>query len=247
VIDTLSIVGIIIAIGALIGGNWLEGGHLSMLANGPAFVIVFGGTLGAVLLQTPLRSFLHAMGMLRFVILPPHTPVLETLNRLVSWSNTARREGLLGLEKVSNKEPDLFIRKGMQLVVDGSEPEMLRHTLELELESREQYDLVGAKVFESMAGYSPTIGIIGAVMGLIHVMQNLADPALLGDGIATAFVATIYGVGFANLLLLPIANKLRHYALELSQYREMVIEGLVGISEGENPQLIDARLRGFLR
>ncbi len=246
-IDAMSIVGVVLAVGALIGGNWLEGGHLDMLINGPAFIIVFGGTLGAVLLQTPLHNFMHAFGMARFVFLAPRPPLQETLKSLVIWSNIARREGLLGLEKLAAKQPDLFIRKGLQLVVDGGEPDSIRHTLELELETREQRDMIGAKVFESMAGYSPTIGIIGAVIGLIHVMQNLADPSRLGEGIATAFVATIYGVGFANLLLLPVANKLKQHALDISQFREMVIEGLVGISEGENPRLIEARLRGFLR
>lgn len=246
-IDALSIVGIIVAVAALIGGNWMEGGHLAMLANGPAFVIVFGGTLGAVLLQTPLHSFTHALRMVRYVFFAPSPPVQGTLRSLINWSNIARREGLLGLEKMSARESDQFVRKGLQLVVDGGEPDSIRHTLELELENREQRDMMGAKVFESMAGYSPTIGIIGAVIGLIHVMQNLADPSRLGEGIATAFVATIYGVGFANLLLLPIANKLKHYVLDTSQYREMVIEGLVGISEGENPRLIESRLRGFIR
>lgn len=245
--DLLSLVGVALAFAALIGGNWLEGGQLSMLANGPALVIVLGGSLGAVMLQTPMESFVRAIRISRYVFLPPAFPIEGMLEQLVQWSNQARKEGLLGLENAAELVPDPFLRKGMQLLVDGSEPEELRHSLELELESNEQRDLMAARVFESMGGYSPTIGIIGAVMGLIHVMHNLADPSLLGEGIATAFVATIYGVGLANLFMLPIANKLKSYTLARSHYREMVIEGLVAISEGENPRMLETRLQGFLQ
>jgi chemotaxis protein MotA len=134
----------------------------------------------------------------------------------------------------------------MQLLVDGSEPEAIRATLEVELDNREQHDMLAAKVFEAMGGYAPTIGIIGAVMGLIHVMQNLADPGRLGSGIATAFVATIYGVGLANLFLLPFGSKMKTLAMRKSQYQEMVIEGIVAIAEGENPRNIESRLQGYL-
>ncbi len=244
--DSLSLLGITVGILALLGGNWLEGGQLDLLLNAPALVIVFGGTIGAVMLQTPLRIFLLAMSSLRHVFMPPRFPLGDRIKRTVDWAQLARHEGLLGLEKILGKERDAFIRKGLQLVVDGNEPDDIRPTLELELDSNEHRRLQAARVFESMGGYSPTIGIIGAVMGLIHVMQNLADPALLGSGIATAFVSTIYGVGLANLLLLPAANKIKSYVLEESQYREMVIEGLAAISEGENPRMIEIRLRGFL-
>lgn len=244
--DVLSVFGVLIAFAAVIGGNWLEGGEIAMLVNGPAMLIVFGGSAGAVLLQTPMAVFGRALRMLQHVFFPPQYHVETMLQQLVGWSSVARKEGLLGLEKAAESESDSFVRKGMQLLVDGNEPEDLRHTLELELDHSEQRDLLAAKVFESMGGYSPTIGIIGAVMGLIHVMQNLADPARLGSGIATAFVATIYGVGLANLFLLPMANKIRNYVLARSQFREMVIEGLVAIAEGENPRLIETRLRGFV-
>lgn len=244
--DMLSLLGVIIAFAALVGGNVLEGGQLQTLLNGPAFLIVVGGSAGAVLLQTPMVIFVRALRNLRQVFVPPTVPIEATLKRLVDMSQRARHEGLLGLENAANKETDPFVRKGMQLLVDGSEPEELRHTLELEIDARERRDLLAAKVFESMGGYTPTIGIIGAVMGLIHVMQNLAEPSKLGSGIATAFVATVYGVGFANLLLLPIANKLKNLAAAQAHYREMVVEGLVAISEGENPRLIETRLRGFL-
>ncbi|HHI75694.1 MAG TPA: flagellar motor protein [Gammaproteobacteria bacterium] len=244
--DSLSLIGITVGILALLGGNWLEGGTLDTLLNGPALVIVLGGTVGAVLLQTPGRVFLRAVRSLGHVLVPPRLPFEERIKRLVSWAQMARHDGLLGLEKLLDKEKDPFVRKGLQLVVDGNEPEDIRRMLELELDSHEQRNLQAARVFESMGGYAPTIGIIGAVMGLIQVMQNLADPSLLGSGIATAFVSTIYGVGLANLLLLPAANKIKAHVLDESHYRELVIEGLVAISEGENPRMIDIRLRGFV-
>lgn len=244
--DYLSIVGVIIAFAAILGGNALEGGHVSALANGPALVIVFGGTVGAIMLQTPMSVFLHALRSAGAVFVPPRQRLKPTINKLVDWSNIARKEGLLGLEDIAEKEPDLFIRKGMQLLVDGSEPEVIRNILEVEIETREHHDLQAARVFEGMGGYSPTIGIIGAVMGLIHVMQNLADPSKLGSGIATAFVATIYGVGLANLFLLPFGNKLKALAISRSHYREMIIEGVVSIAEGENPRNIESKLQGYL-
>ncbi len=245
--DLLSFIGVAVAFAAILGGNWMEGGHLETLANGPAMVIVLGGSIGAVLLQTPMQVFLRAMRMLGMVFLPPKRALEDTIEKLVDWSKVARKDGLLGLEAAVGNEIDPFVRKGMQLLVDGNEPDDIRHTLEVELDSRERFDLQAGKVLEAMGGYSPTIGIIGAVMGLIHVMQNLSDPSKLGSGIATAFVATIYGVGLANLFLLPMANKLKAYVIQESHYRELVIEGLVAISEGENPRQIEVRLQGFLR
>lgn len=245
--DILSIIGVILAFAAILGGNALEGGHVDALVNAPAMIIVFGGTVGAVLLQTPLKVFLHSMRTAGNVFFMPKHDVESTIAKLVEWSNIARKEGLLGLEVISEEEPDLFIRKGMQLLVDGSEPEVIRSILEVELDSQEYHDIQAAKVFDAMGGYSPTIGIIGAVMGLIHVMQNLADPSKLGSGIATAFVATIYGVGLANLFLLPFGGKLKSHAQSRSQFREMIIEGVIGIAEGENPRNIETKLYGYLK
>ena len=245
-LDFLSFIGILIAFLAIIGGNWLEGGHIDSLVNGPAMIIVTGGTVGAILLQTPIPVFLHALRLSGRVFFPARLDMPTTIEKLVAWSNIARKEGLLGLEAIADDENDPFIRKGMQMLVDGSEPENLRDTLEMEVEASEQHDFQAAKVFEGMGGYSPTIGIIGAVMGLIHVMQNLADPSKLGSGIATAFVATIYGVGLANLFLLPIAAKLKTQSENISKFRELVIEGIVGIAEGDNPRTIENKLKGFL-
>ncbi|GBL59939.1 flagellar motor protein [Pseudomonas citronellolis] len=242
----LSLVGLILALVAIIGGNFLEGGHISALANGPAALIVVGGTLAAALVQTPVLVLKRALSLLRWIVLPPKVDLPGGINRVVGWSMTARKEGLLGLETIADAEPDPYARKGLQLLVDGVEPEAIRSILEVDLFNQEGRDLQAAKVFEAMGGYAPTIGIIGAVMGLIHVMGNLADPSQLGNGIAVAFVATIYGVGMANLLLLPVGNKLKSLVMRQSSYREMLMEGLLSIAEGENPRSIELKLQGFV-
>ncbi len=244
--DILSIIGVILAFVAIIGGNYLEGGHLGALLNGPAAVIVLGGTLGAAFIQTPLPIFKRSLVIARWIFVPPPQRLQEGIVRIIEWSTTARKEGLLGLESLADLEPDPFVRKGLHLLVDGNEPEALRSILEVDLITQESRDLMAAKVYESMGGYSPTIGIIGAVMGLIHVMGNLADPSALGSGIAVAFVATIYGVALANLFLLPMANKLKSVVMQQSRYREMLLEGLLSIAEGENPRAIEMKLEGFL-
>lgn len=244
--DLLSIAGIVLGILAIVGGNAIEGGHLSGLLNLPALVIVLGGTLGAVMLQAPLASFSLAFRRLRWAFMPPALHPREHLDKIILWSTTARRDGLLGLEGVSERETDTFSRKGLQLLVDGVEPPVIRAVLEIDLAADEERDILAAKVFESMGGYAPTIGILGAVMGLIHVMGNLADPERLGSGIATAFVATIYGVGFANLVFLPVAAKLKAVVRMQSRQREMIIEGLLAIAEGENPKTIEMKLEGYL-
>jgi len=244
--DILSLLGVILGFGAILGGNYLEGGHVEALFNGPAAVIVIGGTFAAILLQTPFQTLKRGLVMLRWVFIPPYVSMDDGIEKVIAWSMRARKEGLLGLEASVEKETEPFCEKGLQLLVDGSEPEVIRNVLELDLISKERYDLSSAKIYDGMGGYAPTIGIIGAVMGLIHVMSNLADPTSLGSGIATAFVATIYGVAFANMLLFPIGSKLKNLVLKQSQYREMLIEGLVAISEGENPRSIELKLRGFI-
>lgn len=244
--DVLSIIGIIIALVAIIGGNWLEGGHLAMLANGPAALIVLGGTLGAALLQTPLSGVRRALQMAAWVIFPPTIAFQGGIALIVRWAQTARKEGLLGLESSAEVERNEFARKGLQLLVDGNEPESIRAVLQAESDMLAQRDIDAAKFFESMGGYAPTIGIIGAVLGLIHVMGNLADPSKLGPGIAVAFVATIYGVAIANLLLIPMAVKLKGCVREAARYRAMLIEGIIAIADGENPRAIERKLTGFI-
>ncbi|OQR27018.1 flagellar motor protein [Pseudomonas sp. Bc-h] len=244
--DVLTLIGIILAFVAIIGGNFLEGGHLGALLNGPAALIVLGGTLAACLLQTPMSAFKRAIQIFIWILFPPRIDLAGGIDRVVSWSLTARKEGLLGLESVADSEPDAYSRKGLQLLVDGAEPEAIRSILEVDFMTQESRDIQAAKVYESMGGYAPTVGIIGAVMGLIHVMGNLADPNQLGSGIAVAFVATIYGVASANLILLPVANKLKAVAIRQSRYREMLLEGLLSIAEGENPRSIELKLQGFM-
>ncbi len=244
--DILSIAGIVIAFVAILSGNLLEGGHVGQLFQLTAFLIVVGGTTGAVLLQTSLPVFWRAMVIVRWVFVTPQINLLDTIEKIVAWSQLSRREGLLALEDASENEQDLFSRKGLQMLVDGNEPETIRDVMETEIVTIENHDTQAAKVFESMGGYSPTIGILGAVMGLIHVMNNLADPEKLGSGIATAFVATIYGVGLANLILLPIAGKLKAQIKQQSIQYEMMLEGIVSIAEGENPRNLQAKLQSFL-
>lgn len=243
--DILSMTGILLALVAILGGNILEGGHTASLVQMTAFVIVGGGTLGAVMVQTPIRTFVRAMKIAVWVLVPIKLYPEEVAEKIVNWSNIARREGLLGLEAIAEDESDQFARKGLQLLVDGSEPDIIRSILEVEIDNKEHQDIQAAKVYDGMGGYSPTIGIIGAVMGLIHVMNNLADPSKLGGGIATAFVATIYGVGFANLLFLPMANKLKSQVHSQTQFREMIVEGVISIAEGENPRNIETKLQGY--
>lgn len=245
--DILSIIGVLTGFFAIIGGNSMGGGELASLINLHAGVIVIGGTLGATFLQFPPRVFARSLKILVWIVVPAKPNFEQHIAKVVRWSSLARKEGLLGLESIIDSERDLFARKGLQLLVDGNEPEVIRDCLELELGSSEHRDLQAAKVFDAMGGYAPTIGIIGAVIGLIHVMQNLAKPELLGHGIATAFVATIYGVGLANLLFIPIANKLRAHIYQASQARVLLIEGIAAIAEGENPRNIELKLSGFLQ
>jgi chemotaxis protein MotA len=244
--DILTLLGLLIGIGGILAGNALEGGHLSSILQLTAFLIVVGGTTGAILVHTPLDTFLYALKSVVKVFVPPKRDGRGTIEKIVNWSQIARKEGLLGLEPLVEAESDPYTRKALQLLVDGTEPETLRAILEVELEAREARDMAAAKVFEGMGGYSPTIGIIGAVLGLIHVMENLSDPSKLGAGIAVAFVATIYGVGLANLILIPIGNKLKAHAQRETQLRAMIIEGLVSISHGENPRHIESKLQGYL-
>jgi len=245
-VDPLSVVGLIIGFGAIVGGSVLEGGSPAFLINGPAFMIVLGGTLGAILLQTPPHLFWRGIKMVSWIIAPPSIDLEREIKKIVRWSVLARKEGLLGLENEIDREKDGFVRKGLQLLVDGNETEAIRDALILEMTAKEQYSLSAARVFEAMGGYAPTLGILGAVLGLIQVMQNLTDPEKLGQGIAIAFVATIYGVGMANLVFLPVAHKLKTHVKALGLAQELMLEGILAIAEGENPHNVELKLKGFL-
>ncbi len=243
--DTLSIVGFLVAFTALMGGNFLEGGRIDSLLQGTAFFIVVGGTVGAVMLQTPPSVFKRAMKMFSWVIKTPRFNHDEQIAKVIEWSEIHRRDGPLALERLARREVDLFTRKGIMLIVEGYRPGEIRSILEVEISAYQHKEMQAAKVFEGMGGYSPTLGIIGAVMGLIHVMNNLTEPDKLGDGIATAFVATVYGVAFANLVFLPVANKLKSTIQMIVLQQAMALEGVVGIAEGTNVRVLENKLRSF--
>jgi len=244
--DVLSIAGLVLGLFAVVGGAVLKGAGVYSLVSPAAFVIVVVGTVAASSLQTPLAVMRRAMKLLPWIIRPPVLGPDALIAKMVEWSNVARKQGLLGLEPLLEAESDPFLRKGLQLLVDGGEPDNIRAILEVEIQSRETADLQAAKVFEGMGIYAPTLGIIGAVLGLMAVMQNLADPSKLGAGIAAAFTATVYGIGLANLLFLPAAAKLKSLVAHQAKVREMTIEGLISIAQGENPRAIEAKLQGFL-
>lgn len=244
--DILSIIGVLLAGTAIIAGAVLKGAGLHALLSWAAFMIVMVGTLAAICVQTPLNVMRRALVMLPWVFRPPARTPEAQIRKLVEWSAISRKQGLLGLESVLARETDPFLRKGLQLVVDGNAPDAIRSTLEVDMQVREDADLRAAKVFEGMGVYSPTLGIIGAVLGLMAVMQHLADPSQLGHGIAAAFTATVYGIGMANLLFLPMANKLKVAVHAHAHVHAMLIEGLLGIAQGDNPRSIDTRLRSYL-
>lgn len=244
--DKTSIIGLLLGFAAILVGQVLEGGHLSSLIQPTAFLIVIGGTVGAVMLQSPLPVFLNGLKMVKWVIVPPRVQPTELIEQVDRWSHVARKEGLLALEAQIATVPDRFMAKGLQLLVDGAEPERLREVLEVEIGSYEEQMKMSARIWEAAGGYSPTIGILGAVMGLIHVMENLSDPSKLGAGIAVAFVATIYGVGAANLVFLPVAKKLLANISRLVTMREMFVDGVVGIANGDNPRIIESRMQGYI-
>ena len=244
--DILSLAGAVLAFVSIIGGSILKGSGVKALLGGAAFMIVVVGTVAAIFVQTPLHTFKRAMKIAGWVFKPPQQDAQKTIEKIVEWSNTARKQGLLGLESAVEAEKDEFMKKGLQALVDGGEPDAIRAQLEVELDTREHADTAAAKVFEGMGIYSPTLGIIGAVMGLMAVMQNLADPSKLGTGIAAAFIATIYGIGLANLVFLPMANKLKQVIHGQTKVREMCIEGIISIAQGENPRNIESKLKGYL-
>ena len=244
--DILSILGLLVAAFAIIGGQWLEGGSIGSMLQLAAFYIVIGGTLGAVMLQTPARTFRQGLALVRWIIVPPVHDDAAAIAEVTHWSEIARKEGMLALENQLASLPAGFTRNGLQMLVDGFEPERIREAMEVEIDAYADRQRAAAKIWDAAGGYAPTIGILGAVLGLIHVMENLADPTKLGSGIAVAFVATIYGVAAANLLFLPIAHKLKGIISAQVRHRELVLDGLLGIANGENPKLIGARLEGYL-
>lgn len=244
--DIATIIGVVLALGSIVGGQALEGGHLGSILQLTAFVIVMGGTFGALFVQHPLSIVFKGFGMLSLTIGGPHHDVKGTIAKILDLANVSRKQGLLALENKMKEIKDPFFRKGVQLIVDGTDPKVVHEILEIEVEHHEEQGVLAAKVWEAAGGYAPTVGILGAVLGLIHVMENLADPSKLGGGIAVAFVATVYGVGAANLFFLPMANKIKIKLKEEAQARTVIIMGLVGLAQGENPRLLQEKLESYL-
>jgi chemotaxis protein MotA len=245
-IDKASLSGIILALGGILAGLLIEGGNLGQILQPTAAMIVFGGTLGAVMLQFPLPILVLAVQQLGSVFVNPKSDPEATIQQLVEYAQKARREGIVSLDAELGEIEDPFLRKSLMLAVDGTEPQELRKMMELELDNQAEYEEQVPQVFESAGGFAPTVGIIGAVLGLIQVMQHLDKIDEVGRGIAVAFVATIYGVGSANLLYLPIAGKMKLRIRERQVMREMTLEGVASILEGMNPRMLETKLFGFL-
>ena len=245
-VDKASVGGVLLGLAGVIGGLLLEGGTVSQILQPTAAMIVFGGTAGAVLVQFPLAVVLTAVGRLAGIFSEPRISLESIIDQLVSYANTARRRGIASLDDELPSVQDPFMKKVLTLAVDGTEPQELRKIAELELDNELEREERFPQVFESAGGFSPTVGIIGAVLGLIQVMQHLDKLDEVGRGIAVAFVATIYGVGAANLLLLPVAGKMRIRLREEQVQKEMVLEGVIAILGGMNPRMLRNSLRSFV-
>ena len=227
-------------------GQFLEGGSVLEIIQPTAAFIVFGGTIGATMTGFSLSSFKQAVGELIYVFMEERVQPNSVIDQIIAFTQKARREGIISLEKDAADVEDPFFQKAIMMAVDGSEPRELRDTMEMELGYMDERGETSAKIFEAAGGYSPTIGIIGAVLGLIQVMQNLDNIEEVGHGIAVAFVATIYGVGAANIFFLPAAAKLKAKHRKRMIIKEMMLEGALGILEGQNPRLIEGKLTSFL-
>jgi chemotaxis protein MotA len=246
-VDKSSFIGLILGLGGIVLGLLLEGGKLTQVLQPTAAIIVFGGTLGAVLLQYPMPVVVSAFRQLAQVFFEPRLDPHQTVHQLVGFANKARRHGMISLDADLPGIADPFLKKSLMLAVDGTEPQELRKMMQLEIDNQAEYEDNIPKVFESAGGFAPTIGIIGAVLGLIQVMQHLDNINEVGKGIAVAFVATVYGVGSANLFFLPSSGKLRLRIRDEQILREMTLEGVISILEGMNPRMLESKLIGFLR
>ncbi len=244
--DKATLIGLVMGLGAIVGGQVLEGGSLHSIIQVTAAIIVFGGTFGAVFLSYPFQNVLGAFRDIRIIIREPLKDPMAIISQLTKYANKARKEGILSLEKEVKNIRDPFLVKALTMAVDGIEPNTIREAMGTELEYLDEHGKVNSKVFKSAGGYAPTIGILGAVLGLIHVMENLNDPSKLGAGIAVAFVATVYGVGSANLLFLPISTKMEMRHRHDMIINEMILEGVVSVATGENPRLIEEKLNSFI-
>ena len=243
--DITTIGGILLAILGILGGQALEGGHVSSILQATAAIIVFAGTIGAVMVAFPKKDFARGMKMAKMAFGDSKGDLASLAKQIVELAGVARRDGVLALEGKLAEIGDPFLKKALGYVVDGVDASVTRSSLEAAVDAEHAENMVAAKVWESAGGFAPTIGILGAVLGLIHVMENLSDPSKLGGGIATAFVATVYGVGSANIIFLPIANKLKRKLGVAKERRVLIMEGVLAIQEGLNPRVLEEKLRAF--
>ena len=244
--DLATIIGLVMAFGAVFGGAALEGVHISALIQPTAALIVLGGTFGATFVCFPLPAIINALKGIKGAFLPNKVDHEGVVKDIINYATKARRNGLISLEQEAQNAKDPFIKKGISLVVDGIDPQKLRETLEADIMAIEDHTKHTIEFYEAAGGFSPTIGIIGAVLGLIHVMGNLSDTSKLGGGIAVAFVATIYGLIIANVICLPIGTKLKIRMKEEMLRRVMILEGLIAIQNGENPHFIEQKLKAYV-
>jgi chemotaxis protein MotA len=243
--DKTPLPGLALALIALLGGAMMEGTSPAKLVMVPAFVIVFGGTIGAALVSFPLSVALQLPKCLQIAIKEVHHDLTHVVDTFVKLSDRARREGLLALEQeASSLEP--FTRRGIQMVVDGSDPALVREILEADIDAMRERHRPGAAMLEAMGGYSPTMGIIGTVMGLVHVLENLSEPDKLGPLIASAFLATLYGIFFANALFLPLGAKLKGKSGEEAHLKQLIVEGILAVQSGDNPRVVREKLDAYL-
>jgi len=245
-VDKSTIVGIFLAVGGIVAGLLIEGGKIAQILQPTAAMIVFGGTIGAVMVQFPMPIVIQAFKQMAHVFLDKNEDPTQLIQDLVGYAQRARKDGIVSLDSELANIQDPFLKKTLMLAVDGTDPQELRKMMELELDNQTEHAEKIAQVFESAGGFAPTIGIIGAVLGLIQVMQHLQNIDEVGRGIAVAFVATIYGVGSANLLFLPSSGKLKIKSRQEQVCREMTLEGVISILEGMNPRMLETKLLGYL-
>ena len=244
--DIFAVVGVFLGIGFILTGQAMEGGNIGQLLQITAAFIVLGGTTGAIVLSFPFPVILSAISMLKDVFMPPKCDFNALVTEIGGFATKARKEGIISLEKEANNASDSLLTLGLGAVADGTDPTLVREMMENQVEQLENKVHNAAKVYESFGGYSPTLGIIGAVMGLIQVMQNLSDPSKLGAGIAVAFVATIYGLFAANLIMIPLGTRIKFIYQDVFLYKNMILEGVLSIQAGESPILIERKLRSFI-
>jgi chemotaxis protein MotA len=239
-------IGIGVAFGGLIMGAMMEGTSIPAFFNISALLIILGGTGGVTLAGTSLAQFKKVPALYKIAMSPPELDMQGRVRTLVNFAEMARREGLLALDHELQQVNDEFTRKGLQLVVDGTDPELVREILEIEMDAMAARHALGAQPFEKAGGFAPTMGIIGTVMGLVHVLENLSRPATLGPAISSAFIATLYGVGSANVIFLPVSNKLKYLSSLEQELRMMTLEGILAIQAGDNPRIVEAKLMSYV-